>query len=89
MANSKIITYDLRAPGRTYDNVYNYLRSYVVWGKLTESTWFVSSPKSCVQIRDELSRLVDLNDRIFVAELTSVAAWTNVQADATYLKTHL
>lgn len=89
MLNSKIITYDLRAPGRNYDNVYQYIQSYSVWGKLTESTWFINSPKSCIQIRDEIKRLVDYNDRIFVAELTGVAAWLNVIANENYLKTHL
>jgi len=89
MANSKIISYDLRAPGRNYENVYNYLKSFTIWGKLTESTWYISSPKDCVQIRDEIKRLVDLNDRIFVAELNGVAAWTSILMDSNYLKAHL
>lgn len=89
MNNSKIITYDLCKPGRNYDDLYDYLKSFSVWARITESTWFISSDKSCVTIRDEIKNIVDSNDRIFVAELTGVAAWLNVICGSDYLKKHL
>ncbi len=86
---SKIISYDLRAPGRNYDKVFEIIRSYKVFGKLTESTWFVKTDETCVQLRDKLLKHMDNNDRIFVAELTGVAAWQNAICGTDYLKKHL
>lgn len=89
MANSKIVTYDLRSPGRDYNSLYEYLKSFPEWARITESTWFISSAKECIEIRDELDALTDSNDRIFVAELTGTAAWGNVMCDSDYLKENL
>lgn len=89
MANSKIITYDLRKEGRNYDDLYAYLKSFAGWAKITESTWFVSSAKTCVRIRDEILTIVDSNDRVFVAELTGTAAWHEVICNSDYLKNNL
>ena len=89
MSKSKIITYDLCAPGRDYSDLYDYIKSFSAWAHITESVWFVSSDKTCASIRDELKQVVDSNDRIFVAELTGVAAWRNVLCDSDYLKKHL
>lgn len=45
---SKIIEYDLRAPGKDYDALYNIIKSYSYWVHITESTWFVKTDESCV-----------------------------------------
>lgn len=89
MSKSKIITYDLCAPGRDYSDLYTYLKNYFTGAHIAESVWFVSSDKSCSVIRDEIKQLVDSNDRIFVAELTGTAAWRNVLCDSNYLKDNL
>lgn len=86
MKNSKIITYDLCADGKNYDELYKYLKSFPHWARITESTWFVSSQKSCVAIRNEIKKLTDSDDRIFVATLTGEAAWRNCICDTDYLK---
>ena len=38
---SMIIEYDLRSPGRNYDELYKAIKSYGVWAHITESTWFI------------------------------------------------
>ena len=86
---SMIIKYDLRAPGRNYDELHKALRAYSAWARITESTWFVRTNESCAQVRDKLLTHMDGNDRIFVAELTGVAAWRNVLCDSEYLKENL
>lgn len=86
---SMIIEYDLRAPGRNYDGLHKAIKAYGVWAHITESTWFIKTNESCVQVRDKLMVHMDRNDRIFVAELTGAAAWRNVICDSEYLKKNL
>lgn len=86
---SMIIEYDLCSPGRNYDELYKEIKSYGVWAHITESTWFIKTNDSCVQVRDKLSAHMDTNDRLFVAGLTGVAAWRNVLCDSEYLKKNL
>lgn len=87
--SSKVIEYDLRNPGRNYDALYEAIKSYGTWAHLTESTWFVKTAETCVQIRDRLLSVMDSNDRLFVGELTGVAAWRNLICDNDYLKKNL
>lgn len=89
MSTSKIVSYDLCNSGKNYDDLYEYLKSFSGWAHIAESTWFISSDKSCVTIRNEIENIVDSDDRIFVAELTGVAAWRNVLCKSDYLKEHL
>lgn len=86
---SKIITYDLCAPGRNYDNLYKAIKGYDTWAHITESTWFVKTADSCAQIRDNLLSHVDSNDRIFVGKLAGTAAWHNVICQNDFLKENL
>lgn len=86
---SKIISYDLCAPGRNYDNLYKAIKAYGTWAHITESTWFVKTSDSPVQIRDNLLSYIDSNDRLFVGELTGAAAWSNVICKNEYLKENL
>lgn len=86
---SMIIEYDLRTPGRNYDELYKAIKNFSEWARITESTWFVKTSESCVQVRDKLLAHMDGNDRIFVAALTGVAAWSNVLCDSEYLKKNL
>lgn len=89
MANSKLITYDLCNPGKNYDDLYKYLKNLPNYACICESVWFTTSSKTCSIIRDELSNLIDSNDRIFVAELTGNAAGCNIMCDPDYLRKHL
>lgn len=89
MVNSKIVTYDLCAPGRNYDRLYEYLKSFPIWAHITESTWFISSGKNCNVIANEMTSFLDDNDRVFVACLSGYAAWSNVLCESDYLKQNL
>ena len=86
---SMIVEYDLCSPGRNYDELYKAIKSYDEWAHITESTWFIKTNDTCVQVRDKLTAHMDNNDRIFVAALTGVAAWRNVLCDSDYLKKNL
>ncbi len=86
---SMIVEYDLRSPGRNYDELYKAIKSYGVWAHVTESTWFIKTNDTCVQVCNKLAAHMDGNDRIFVAALSGVAAWRNVICDGEYLKKSL
>lgn len=86
---SMIIDYDLRSPGRNYDELYKAIRAYGVWAHIAESSWFIKTNETCVQVRNNLTAHMDSNDRLFVAELTGVAAWRNILCDSEYLKENL
>lgn len=87
--SSKIIEYDLRQPGRDYDALYEAIKSYGPWAHITESTWFIKTDATCVQVRDKLLSVMDTNDRLFVGELSGVAAWHNTICDSEFLKKNL
>lgn len=80
------VEYDLCAPGRNYDELYEAIKSYCVNAPITESTWFIKTDETCVQVRNKLMAHMDKNDRIFVAALTGSAAWHNVLCDSASLK---
>ena len=56
------INYDLQEPGRDYQPVYDYIKSFDGWCHLLESLSLVLTYK-LGQVRDELMTLVDRNDR--------------------------
>ena len=86
---SKIIEYDLCSPGANYGALYEAIKSFGTWAHITESTWFVKTDSTCVQIRDKLLAEMDANDRLFVAELTGAAAWHNVICSNEFLSKYL
>lgn len=73
---AKIVTYDLRKPetSEDYKKIIDRLKQYTHC-KLTESCWIVSTSWSCKEIRDDLNKYIDSNDRLFVANLSGESAW--------------
>lgn len=86
---SIIIEYDLRAPGRDYNSLYSAIKTYGTYANITESTWFIKTNDSCIQVRDNLLAYMDPNDRLFVATLTGEAAWGNVICPSEFLRKNL
>ena len=76
-----LVTYDLCAPGRDYQPVHQYLRSFTHCKGL-ESVWLLDTTRSPSAIRDELAKLVDANDKLFVVRITGQwASWNYGCAD--------
>jgi len=86
MTTPKIITYDLRPPVQNYDTLISEIKKYSTCTGITESTWLIFSEDTCLTICNHLTQYIDTNDRIFVAELTGIAAWFNTICDSDYLK---
>lgn len=74
---SKLITYDLCAPGRNYNSLIEAIQSYPDWCKVAKSCWIISTADSCQTVRDNLWKHMDSNDILFVATLAGDAAWYN------------
>ena len=66
-------SYDLRKPGRNYDSLYGYLKSFASWCHALESDWFVVSDKTAAEVRDGALAHVDEGDGIVVTRAT--AGW--------------
>lgn len=84
-----IIAYDLVQPERDYTKLYSAIKSYPIWGKLTESVWGIVTNKTHIEIRDYLSQFIDQDDRLIVIQSGRNAAWTNVIANNTWVKNNL
>lgn len=63
-----IVTYDLRKPGRNYDDLYEAIERYDRCHAL-ESSWFIDTSDTPGDIRDHLCGAVDANDQIYVIQL--------------------
>ena len=84
-----IITYDLRSPGRDYNDLYDRIKSYNRWAFITESSWAVSTDHTAVAVRDYLTQALDSNDKLFVGQL-GASAWIGLPSDVSkWLKDNL
>jgi hypothetical protein len=60
--------------------------------RLLESLWVVTSTKSAPQIRDELQKMVDIDDGLAVIELKAGSYWSCLRAKhagVTWLKRNI
>ncbi len=69
-----LVTYDLKAPGRNYQPVYDYLKRFTCCKGL-ESVYLIDTDSSASQIHDALQAKIDSNDIIYVARLAG--AWAS------------
>lgn len=76
-----IVSYDLRAPGRDYDTLYQRLQTYTHC-KALESVWLLDTPRTAAEIRDNLRPVMDGNDLLLVAKLEGQSAWTTLKPGA-------
>jgi hypothetical protein len=64
-----LVSYDLKQPGRNYQPLYDYLKTFA-WCKGLESVWLLDTTVSPASIRDHLNTLVHDNDKTFVVQVT-------------------
>lgn len=63
-----IVSYDLSKPEKDYERLFQYLRSFS-WVKPLKSFWVLETEKSASQVRDEIKIYVDLDDKVFIADI--------------------
>lgn len=78
--NTLLVSYDLQAPGKDYQKLWDYLRSYDYFAKPLESLWLIKTDSTPEQVRDLVcANYVDKNDKIFIVDVTGKsAAWINL-----------
>ena len=82
------ISYDLRKQ-RNYDALYERIKTYH-WCHPLESIWVITTQQSVVEVRDNLTQVMDQDDGLLVTRLTGEAAWINLGDDVSqWLKAKL
>ena len=64
------ISYDLRKPGRNYDDLYKTIKSAPSWAHAMDSLWFISTDESTERWSNRLRQVMDRNDWLFVVDIT-------------------
>ena len=65
------VSYDLRRPGQSYQNLYRELKQSPVWWHYLDSTWLIATGESADVLWERLQPHVDANDFILIAEITA------------------
>jgi hypothetical protein len=90
MKKTFIISYDL-AEGSSvdYQELFQAIKSYGTWAKITQSTWAVVTEKKATEVRDHILEYLPENSRIFVIKSGSIAAWRYTICRSEWLKKNL
>lgn len=84
------ISYDLNRPGKDYPNLYETIKALGSWCHPVDSTWYVDTMRTAVQVRDALQSVVDSTDQILVSSASAPGAWTGLDDEVSaWLKNHL
>ena len=62
----QMISYDLRKPGRNYDDLYKAIKAIGTWWHCLESVWLVKTNSTSGDIRTQLQQFIDVNDDLVV-----------------------
>lgn len=76
-----VISYDLIGPNRDYNSLYDAIKDYGTYAKVTESLWIISSNSTSASIRDDLKSVLDENDKLIVLQLQGNWATSNIPED--------
>lgn len=76
------ISYDLSRPGDEYSRLLAYLQRHRATKPLG-CTWFIKTPRTAVQVRDEILRLAYEEDEFVVIDVTGVEWATTFEDVAT------
>lgn len=81
------VSYDLRAPGRNYQPLYDaFAQARAV--RALQSLWLVTSTHTSSQLRDVLRGMMDANDGLLITEIANSnwAAYKILPSAAEWLK---
>jgi hypothetical protein len=64
------ISYDLKQPGRNYQNLYDTIKSAPGYIWAMDSLWFISTSESVEAWAKRLREKIDQNDHLFVVDIS-------------------
>jgi hypothetical protein len=76
-----IITYDLINPGQNYEELLKKIKAYPGWARLGGSSYLISTDSNVEQVRNNLSTVLDSNDKLFVSSCPVPSAWHGLPDD--------
>jgi len=82
------ISYDLKKPGRSYEEVYGAIKLIGAWAHCLESTWVVESDLSAEQIYKIVHAKMDENDYLLVSKIGE-SHWLLEKEVSDWLSNHL
>lgn len=90
MNRNYFISYDLFAPGQSYDAVIAAIKKFNGWAKVHKSFWYVHTPLSVDQVFQQVWNAMDKNDSLMVVDIANkTAKWINIDpAAAKYIQDH-
>jgi hypothetical protein len=65
-----LVSYDLKIPGKDYEQLYSVLKSAPGWWHYLESTWILSTNESVQVWADRIRGAMDTNDNFIVVDIT-------------------
>lgn len=74
-----MVNYDLRKPGRNYDDLYAEIRNSSRYAHVAESAWIVGSSESAEQLLERLAHWLDGSDTLLVTQMSS--SWAGIDLD--------
>lgn len=81
-----LINYDLKNPGRNYDDLIKAIKAYGTWASICRSCWSIKTDCTAAQIRDNLKQYIDNSDILFVCDYNNWASYNLPQEVADWLK---
>lgn len=88
--NTYHVSYDLKAPGRDYSKLYEVLRGFDTCCHPLDSTWYIRTGYTALQVRDLLTAKMDDNDKVLVTKASTDGAWRGLADDVSnWLKKYL
>lgn len=75
-----LISYDLNKPGKNYSELLEELRALGA-KRILLSQWVLRSAHRVSDLRDDLKRLMDTNDRLLIVEISGGWASRNTMVD--------
>jgi hypothetical protein len=85
-------TYMITYEGQGYfdfDQVFNIIQSYEIWGRIMDNTWIVKTTQTTEQVRDSIQNSLPPNFRVFVGKTSAPASWYNTICSGDWLKNNL
>jgi hypothetical protein len=83
-----LISYDM-VKGGNYDELFQAIKKYGQWARITESLWAIKTEQTASEIRANLGQYFPDGSRIFVIRSGMESAWSNVICSNLWLKKHL